>query len=186
MAKDELFFDGQRDNEDVIRLWRRHPWTTLRAALLVLGLTLGVVASLQLAGASLVTSFLIGFWLIAVPLIVGYTWFIWWNGMYVLTNLRLIDIDQRRVFHRTVSELPIDMVQDVTFDVRGPVATLLNFGTVIVQTTGGGTTIELEQVTDPQSVQQAILRAAGKSRQADQNEDKSAKTQKPKPKTQLG
>lgn len=186
MAKEEVFFDGQRDGEDVIRVWRRHPWMAAKPAFLVLILTLVVVASMQVFGASLTTAFTIGLWLIATPLIIGYTWFIWWNGMYVLTNLRLIDIDQHRIFHRTVAELPVDMVQDVRFDVRGPLATLLSFGNVTIETTGGGTSFELEQVTDPQSVQQAILRAADKSRQSPEPAEKPEKAEKPRARTQLG
>lgn len=182
----DVYFDGQRDNETVIKLWRRHPWTTARAAGIVVLLTLLVIASMQLFGASLTTSFAVGIWLIIVPAVVGYTWYIWWNGMYILTNLRLIDIDQRKIFHRTVAELPTDMIQDVRFDVHGPIATVLSFGNVTIETTGGGTSFELEQVTDPQSVQQAILRAAEKSRQGESAAPKRTSADKPKTRTQLG
>jgi len=162
----EEYFDGQRDNEDVIFIWRRHPWTLFKPALLVVLLSWVVAASLFLFGASPFTSLVIGGWLIVVPIVVGYVWFTWWNDLYLLTSVRLVDVDQRRLFHRVVSEVPLENVQDVTFETRGPIQTFLNFGVVNVQTSSVTTQISIEGVADPQSVQQAILRATQRLQRA--------------------
>lgn len=162
-----VFFDGQRDGEEVLALWRRHPWTLAKPSVLVLVLSLLVVASFRFFGASTTTSLLLGSWLIVVPVVTGYAWYRWWNDIYLLTNQRLIDVDQKKLFHRVVAEAPLENVQDVSFETRGVVATILNYGTVFVQTASVTTEISIDGVTDPQSVQQAILRAAERARKGD-------------------
>lgn len=185
MHTGEFFFDGQRDGEEVLAVWRRHPWTMAKPALVVLILSLSVIASFRYLGASTVTSLLLGAWLAVVPAVCGYTWFRWWNDIYLLTNLRLIDIDQKKLFHRAVAEAPLSNVQDVSFELKGIMPTILNYGKVFVQTASVTTEIAVEDVMDPQSVQQAILRAAERARSG-----KTVKTTPPgsisKSRTQLG
>ena len=154
----ETFFDGQRDGEQILQVWRRNPVTTLKEGLTVVGATLLVVASMRFLGASLVTSLAFGVWLTVVPLYTGITWYRWWNDLYVLTNQRLVDVDQKRLFHRAVAEAPLENIQDVSFETRGIIQTLLNYGTVMVQTAAVTTEIDIIGVTDPQAIQQLILR----------------------------
>ena len=164
MASEGVYFDGQRDNERVLAVWRRHPWTLAQPAGAVLFLSLLVIASFRFFGASTTTSLLLGTWLIGAPAVVGYTWYRWWNDVYLLTNQRLIDVDQKKLFHRVVAEAPLENVQDVSFETRGVVQTIFNYGTVFVKTASVTTEIAMEGVTDPQSVQQAVLRAADRVR----------------------
>lgn len=160
---DTGIFNGIRDGEQISHVWRRNPWVMSKPAGIALGLSLLVVASLLLFGASLVTSILIGIWLIAFPSILGITWYLWRMNVYVLTNLRLIDISQKSLFNRAVAEIPMEILQDVTYELKGPVQHMLNIGTVIVQT-ASYTEVTLDQMTDPQAIQQALLKAGEKWR----------------------
>lgn len=160
-APEEISFDGQRQGEDVLVVWRKHPWVLAKPGFISVGIVLLVAIFLRFFGASGMTSLAIVVGLIAIGLIAGLGLFKWFNGMYILTSERLIDVDQRSVFHRVVGELPIEHIQDVAYEVKGPFATMLNFGNVVVQTIGGGTTITMEVVESPHAVQQAILEARG-------------------------
>lgn len=64
--------------------------------------------------------------------------FIQWTNYYLdvwyITEKRIIDVDQKRIFHREVSNLRFDKIQDISIEVDGVVATFLNFGNVKVQT----------------------------------------------------
>jgi len=160
MPGDEaITFDGQRPNEEVLVMWRKHPWVLAHPGFISVGIILIAALVLRFFGASAVTSITIVVALIAIAVIGGLGWFKWRNGMYILTTERLIDVDQRSVFHRVVGELPIEHIQDVAYEVKGPLATMLNFGNVVVQTIGGGTTITMEVVESPHTVQQSILEA---------------------------
>lgn len=165
-------------------MWRRHPWTMARQAFLTLAGTLIPVVAFAVFGASLVTSILIAIWLIFIPALVWLTWYEWWNDIYILTNQRLIDIDQKQLFHRTVAEVPLENLQDVTFEVRGIFPTLLNYGNVEIQT-ASFTEIDMVGVTDPQAVHQAVLRTAAKLRK-DNPLITSTQIKKKPPKRQLG
>jgi energy-coupling factor transporter transmembrane protein EcfT len=64
--------------------------------------------------------------------------FIQWTNYYLdvwyITEKRIIDVNQKRIFHREVSNLRFDKIQDISIEVKGIVATFLNFGDLKVQT----------------------------------------------------
>lgn len=78
-----------------------------------------------------------------------FVYFLWlmflWMGFFVqwtsyfldvwyVTEKRIIDVEQKGMFHREVSSLRFDKIQDITIDVQGLLATFLNFGDIQVQT----------------------------------------------------
>jgi hypothetical protein len=155
-------FEGQRPGEEVIKVWRQHPWVLVRPGFTAIAIVLAVALVIRLAGASGYSSLAIVTGLVASGWIGGVALFKWWNGMYLLTTERVIDVDQRQLFHRVVGELPIENIQDATYEVRGLFATALNFGNVVVQTIGGATTLTMTTVEAPYQVQQAVLEARNK------------------------
>lgn len=158
-AAEPISFEGQRSGEEVIEVWRRHPWVLAKPGFIVVAILLIIAAVLRFTGASgysslaIVAGLAIGGW------IGGTALFKWWNGMYILTSERIIDVDQRNLFHRVVGELPIENIQDATYEVKGLLATFLNYGDVVVQTVGGNTVLTLEFVEAPYEVQQTVLDA---------------------------
>lgn len=65
-------------------------------------------------------------------------WMEYYLDMWIITTTRIIDIEQRGLFSREVSEIPLSSVEDVTIDVEGVIETFLKFGTLRVQTAGKG------------------------------------------------
>ncbi len=55
---------------------------------------------------------------------------------WIITNHRIISIEQKNLFSRTVSEQALYRVQDVTAESRGIFATVFEYGTVFVQSAG--------------------------------------------------
>ena len=64
-------------------------------------------------------------------------WIDYWLDVWIVTDERVINIEQKGLFSRSVSELHFYNVQDVTTSVRGVIPTLLNYGDVEVQTARG-------------------------------------------------
>jgi membrane protein YdbS with pleckstrin-like domain len=92
-------------------------------------------------------------------LIVGWrTAFVWYWNAFIITSDRVIDIDQRGFFERVVSEASYDKVQDVSYKVKGIMGTILNVGSVTVQTAGTNSDLELNDVHEPQEAQHLITR----------------------------
>jgi uncharacterized membrane protein YdbT with pleckstrin-like domain len=79
--------------------------------------------------------------------VIGIYWLFTWMGafhtftdfyldLWIITNHRIIRIDQSGFFDRQVSSLHLNRVQDVQTDVRGLLAELFGYGTLSVETAG--------------------------------------------------
>lgn len=84
------------------------------------------------------------------------TWYVWSWNVFIVTTQRIVSIAQRGWFHRTVSEATYEKIQDVRYTVNGMWQTMFHVGTIIVQTAGGSTTLELNGIKHPVELQQLI------------------------------
>lgn len=91
-------------------------------------------------------------WLFLFQLFLDYYLDIW-----VVTNHRIVNITQSGLFHRKVAELRLYRVQDASASIGGFLHTLLNFGTVEIQTAGEQSHFVFHDIPDPQSVTKTIL-----------------------------
>jgi len=156
--EEDYSFRGKRSGENVLLVVRCHPWILMPIVwfwLLMLALVLG---SLYFFGASSTTTYVIYGALILGGLYSFYIWFLWNNGTYVVTNQRVIRIDQLGLFNRQISEAEIDKIQEISTEIKGPIRTMLNFGDVKIQTASREGRVVLEDVVDPYDIQQQIVR----------------------------
>jgi membrane protein YdbS with pleckstrin-like domain len=77
--------------------------------------------------------------------------------LWVITSERIVDVDQRGFFNRQVSSLLLNRVQDVTVDQRGILYSLLDIGTISLQTAGATTRFHMKGVPHPSELRDAIL-----------------------------
>lgn len=87
--------------------------------------------------------------------------FIGWLDYYldsaVITNERIIDIDQNGLFNRTVSELHFSKIQDATGTQKGVIQSMLDFGDVQVQSAGTQKEFILDKVPHPYKLSKLII-----------------------------
>ena len=62
------------------------------------------------------------------------SWTKYYLDVWYVTKSRIIDIEQERIFYRSISNIRFDRIQDITVEVKGFLATMLNYGSVRVQT----------------------------------------------------
>lgn len=74
----------------------------------------------------------------------------------IVTTERVIDWDQRGLFHRTVSEHHLEVIQDVSARQRGVLQTFFGYGDVFVQTAGTEPNFEFQAVPDPGEISAKI------------------------------
>ena len=77
---------------------------------------------------------------------------------WIVTNRRIVSIDQRSYFSREVSSLLIVRVQDVTSDVNGVLESFLNIGTIRVQSAGEVDEFIMPGIPRPEQMRNIILR----------------------------
>ncbi len=82
--------------------------------------------------------------------------FLWNADVLVVTNLRLVDVDQKGLLSRRVSEASYDAIQDVSWQRKGIWQTIFRMGSVSVQTAGQSTNIEVTSVPYPDKLHDLI------------------------------
>jgi membrane protein YdbS with pleckstrin-like domain len=82
-----------------------------------------------------------------------------WLDAWVITNKRIIDIEQKGFFSRQVSSFPLERIQDVTYETNGVIATALHFGNVRIQTASISSDFIMRQVPHPDQVKEKIMDA---------------------------
>jgi hypothetical protein len=79
-------------------------------------------------------SFFYFVWLMVVWIVLFIQWTNYYLDVWYVTEKRIIDVEQKRAFHREVSSIRFDKIQDITVEVKGVIATFFNYGDVRVQT----------------------------------------------------
>ncbi len=83
-------------------------------------------------------------------------WFNYYFDAWIITTERIVDINQRGLFNREISEFMLDHVQDVVIDIPGMIATLLKFGDIAIQT-AGDKSFTIHQVPNVYEIKNVIL-----------------------------
>jgi hypothetical protein len=112
----------------------------------------------------ILSAYVCGVWLLAFVEFVDYYLDVW-----IVTNKRILNIEQLGLFHRTASELALSTVQDVTSEVKGILPTLFNFGTVYIQTAGETRRFIFKEVPDPEEIKEKIISVLELEREKRQN-----------------
>lgn len=96
-----------------------------------------------------------------VVLLLGFNHFFnWFFDIWVVTNERIIDVDQEGVFSKKIGELDLHKVQDVLAESHGVLATMFGFGRIMVQTAGAKTEFAFDGIPKPYGVAKHILELA--------------------------
>ncbi|MFA5130033.1 MAG: PH domain-containing protein [Patescibacteria group bacterium] len=81
----------------------------------------------------------------------------WYLDVWIVTNRRIVNIEQHGLFGRTTSELMLYNVQDVTSDIRGFFATMFSYGNISIQTAAEKEHFLFENVAHPNEIAKRIL-----------------------------
>jgi len=94
-----------------------------------------------------------------------YAYFIdYYLDMWVVTNDRIVDIEQHGLFHRVITELDLFRIQDVTADVLGIFPTLFRYGDVTVKTASSTSNIVFRNIPNPNHIRERLIRLADEDR----------------------
>lgn len=145
------------EGEELIKIIHRHPITmagALTAAGFFVILDFFFITLLFAQGWwGAILFFLI---LIFILILAWRTWIIWSKNTFIVTNKRVIDVDQHGFFSKTVSECNYDKIQDVSYSIKGLLATLFHFGSIQIQTAGNVANLELDYLKNPAQIQELI------------------------------
>ncbi len=151
----QKYFDDQFDDEELLFVFRKHP-IVMRKGLLVASvvLLLGTVPSL------IKPEFSYLFGGLAAGLVLGALvllpfWVSWYYSVYIVTDQRLIQINQKGFWNRSVVDISLPQIQMVNYEIAGLQETLLKFGTIMMQTFVGD--LVIHDVHNPEKIQKKLI-----------------------------
>jgi hypothetical protein len=169
---DSRHFSGQQAGEEIALYLRRHPLSLVWDLRLVLLLFVGYLAALIIFSDVLAASPVAGFLMLAtltLAVLLGlatlWTYAVWYYDIYVVTDRRLLDFARKPLIYERRDEAQLTKLQDARVEFPNPLALLLDFGNVQVQTAGSRGTIKCSLVPHPRQVQARILQLAAAAQQ---------------------
>lgn len=133
-AEPALQFDGQREGEELLFMFRRHIIAMRKGFYgLLIPMSIGAVPFLIWQdNINLLWVFIGGF---GIGLILFFYHFvIWFYTYYIVTNERIRQITQRGFFGKDVVELRLAKIQNISYNVPGFFGEAFKFGTIVIQT----------------------------------------------------
>lgn len=135
--------------EKVLRIVRKH-WFVLLADIVLLVLFVAIPVIFFVAWNALNLSafisydgspiFAAGFflfaWLLLIWIVGWHMWTDYYLDVFIITDKRIFDITQYGLFRRTSSSFRLDRIQNITVEMSGIIQTLLDFGTIRLETAG--------------------------------------------------
>lgn len=84
------------------------------------------------------------------------TWTETYLDVWTVTTYRIINREQNGLFNRSVSQLDLSKIQDITAEQKGFFATLFHYGNVYVQSAGEKERFIFEQIPQPYRIAKII------------------------------
>ena len=103
------------------------------------------------------------FFMLAVWIYGFLIWVDYYFDVWIITDKRIIDVEQEGLFTRKVSEMTYAKIQDITTQVSGFIPTVINFGDLTVQTAGDMEDFIFRNISDPYHVKSVIAELQQKS-----------------------
>jgi uncharacterized membrane protein YdbT with pleckstrin-like domain len=74
----------------------------------------------------------------------------------LITNERIIEVEQKGFFDREVSSFRLENIQDITVDVQGVLASLLDYGDILIQTASKDRNFVIRNAPHPEALKLLI------------------------------
>ncbi len=84
--------------------------------------------------------------------------------IWIITDDRIVDIEQHGLFSRSTSEIELHRIQDVTDSVKGLFQTIFKYGNVIVKTASDTNDIVFRNVPFPGKIRGELIKLARQDR----------------------
>jgi uncharacterized membrane protein YdbT with pleckstrin-like domain len=169
-------FKGQHDNEHILGVIHRHWFNILVQFLIIIASVLVIVSGVILfqwtlsgtnsslldptLGSFLVSTLILFMWFFSF-----FIWIDYWFDTWIITNERIVNIEQRGLFVREIAEVHLENIQDVTTEVSGFFPTIFDFGYVYVQTAGERERFVFEQVPAPYDIKNLVMQLSRESQE---------------------
>lgn len=149
-------FDSQLKEEEVILLLRQHPITQWKNVVVTVGAIFapGLLLStpfLNFLPIRFHVGFVMGWYLLLIGFVLE-SFLIWFFNVYIITDERIIDVDFLSLIFKNISSAKLDHIEDITVTTAGFLPSVVNYGTIKIQTAAEKTEFEFDAVPKPNRV----------------------------------
>lgn len=152
MSKKEIQrdFDGQREGEELLFVFRRHVIAMRKGFYLFL-----IPFALSSLPVFIWSTVLEVYWIPLGGFVLGlvlfsYHFLMWYYTVYIVTTQRLRQVTQHGFFGKDVVELGLSKVQNISYNIPGFSGEVFGFGTIIIQTYVGD--LVISKVEHPEEI----------------------------------
>jgi uncharacterized membrane protein YdbT with pleckstrin-like domain len=169
-----------KEKEDIIKIIHRH-WFNIATQFVIV-----IVMALFLIGASVFASayypilqeinfrnlalFVESILAIFIWIFAFFIWIDYYFDIWIITNERIINIEQRGLFVRAMSEVKFTRIQDVTAEEKGVIPTMLDYGDVFIQTAAETERFVFRKVPNPYGLKDMIMNMQREQAKEETNE----------------
>jgi PH (Pleckstrin Homology) domain-containing protein len=168
----EQDFDGQRDGEQLLFVFRRHV-IAMRKGFYLLLIPFAVSSIPPLIWQNNLELFILPVIGLAIGLILfAYHFIMWYFTIYIVTDQRIRQITQKGFFGKDVIELRLSKIQNISYNIPGFSGEIFHFGTVVIQTFVGDLVIHKVEHPDKiyNKLQDAVSQALANPQQGEYEE----------------
>ncbi|HEX6416175.1 MAG TPA: PH domain-containing protein [Candidatus Saccharimonadales bacterium] len=157
----ELDFDGQRDGEELLFVFRRHI-IAMRKGFYLLLIPFALSSIPPLIWQNNLELFLLPIGgLVLGLLLFSYHFLMWYFTVYIVTDQRIRQITQHGFFGKDVVELRLSKIQNISYNVPGLSGELFGYGTIVIQTFVGD--LVIKNVEHPDKIYNKLQDAVSSS-----------------------
>lgn len=160
-------FSGQKEGEEIIVVLHRHWFNILENFFSIFAMLLIIFGGyfflpaffpdLREKQLDLLFSFIGNFALMVVFILSFLIWIDYYFDIWIITTERVVNVEQKGLFSREISELRIEKIQDITTEVKGVIQTFLNYGNVYIQTAGEKERFILADIPNPYKIKDIVM-----------------------------
>ena len=145
-----LDFEGQRSDEQLLFVFRRHI-ISMRKGFYLLLIPFAISAIPPLIWQSDLELFLLPIaGLVLGLMLFSYHYVLWYFTVYIVTDQRIRQVTQRGLFGKDVIELRLSKIQNISYNIPGFSGEVFQFGTIVIQTFVGD--LVIHQVEHPDKI----------------------------------
>lgn len=157
-------FNGQRDGEELLFVFRRHI-IAMRKGFYLLLIPLALTSLPPLIWQQTLELFLLPLVGLVVGLIgFSYHFLMWRYTYYIVTDQRIRQVTQKGFFGTDVVELSLVKIQNISYNIPGFSGEVFHFGTIVIQTFVGD--LVIRNVDHPEKIYNQLQDAVNQAEQA--------------------
>ncbi len=162
-------FEGQREGEELLFVFRRHMIAMRKGFYLFL-----IPFAVSSLPVFVWPTVLEVYWIPLGGFVLGFVLFLyhylmWYYTIYIVTDQRLRQVTQKGFFGKDVVELGLSKIQNISYNVPGLSGELFGFGTIVIQTYVGD--LVINKVEHPEKIYNQLQDAVQAASPRESNEE---------------